>query len=88
MYDAMKDAVEDVSGAISDVREMLQDAAISQRSRDLVEDTNDDWRVEWLREVDKLLKMDAGWGWEEFFNMIARNIDPSSYAAPVRLFIF
>jgi len=43
-----------------------------------------DWRVEWLREVDKLLKMDAGWGWEQFFRMIFYNICEGRAAAPVR----
>lgn len=72
----MKDEVEDVSGAISDVKDMMRHASGDDK----------DWHVDWLREVDKLVKMDAGWGWEHFFRMIEFNIMPESVAAPVRLY--
>jgi hypothetical protein len=32
--------------------------------------------------------MDAGWGWEAFFKMIVRNIDPNTIVAPVRILCF
>jgi len=47
--------------------------------------TSDDpqnWQVDWLREVDKLVKMDAGWGWEHFFKMIEFNIAAETVVAP------
>lgn len=92
----MKDAVQDVAGAISDVRDLLQAQAqgraqiwASQPCGVLLASSDidcADWRIEWLREVNKLLKMDAGWGWEQFFRMISYNIDPATIAAPVRKF--
>lgn len=91
----MKEAVSDVSDAISDVRDLLE-AQSKSRKLHLASDTSsscrggdgekqEDWRVEWLREVDTLLKMDAGWGWAQFFETISYNIDPNTIAAPVRL---
>jgi len=86
----MKDAVEDVCEAISDVRQLLQETwekaypASGAKATAATEDNVGDWRIEWLREVDKLLKMDAGWGWEQFFQMISYNICEGHAAAPVR----
>lgn len=86
----MKDAVEEVCEAISDVRQLLQEnwekthSAPGAQPTAATEDNVGDWRIEWLREVDKLLKMDAGWGWEQFFRMISYNIREGYAAAPVR----
>jgi hypothetical protein len=84
----MKDAVEEVCEAISDVRQLLKEnweksSSASARTTAITEDNVDDWRIEWLREVDKLLKMDAGWGWEQFFRMISYNICEKHAAASV-----
>ena len=83
----MKDAVEEVCEAISDVRQLLEEnwkrtSVKSAQATDTTEDVSG-WRVEWLREVDKLLKMDAGWGWEQFFAMISYNICEERMAGPV-----
>jgi len=84
----VKDAVEEVCEAISDVRQLLQEnwekahPASGAQATAATEDNVGDWRVEWLREVDKLLKMDAGWGWEQFFRMIFYNICEGRAAAP------
>jgi len=75
LYATMKDEVEDVSAAISDVKDMMRHASGDDK----------DWRVDWLREVDNLVKMDAGWGWEHLFRMIEFNIMPESVAAPESL---
>lgn len=82
----MKDAVEEVCEAISDVRQLLKDnwEKATGRTSATTDDNADDWRIDWLREVDKLLMMDAGWGWEQFFRMISYNICTKHAAAPVR----
>lgn len=100
----MKEEVEDVAAAISDVKEMLRDAATLSTIRngtshagdvtalnkrvaqeDQVPKAHVPWQVEWLRQVEKLVKMDAGWGWEHFFQMIEYNIASGTIAAPVRV---
>jgi len=79
----VKDAVEEVCEAISDVRQLLQENwEKAHPASGAATDNLGDWRIEWLREVDKLLKMDAGWGWEQFFRMISYNICEGQHAAP------
>jgi len=78
LYEAMKEEVEDVSHAISDVKQMLRHAAVGNSDAK-------DWEVEWLCQVDQLVKMDAGWGWIEFFDMIAYNLAPRTVSAPSHL---
>ncbi|KAF8320329.1 Clavaminate synthase-like protein [Clavulina sp. PMI_390] len=85
LYSSMKEATEDVEAAIADVRSML--IQVHATSLDSADQTTpqDDWRVEWHRQVNTLLKLDAGWGWEDFFRMISRNIDNETMAASLEL---
>lgn len=91
----MKDAMLDVADAISDVQDLLAKAHSVNSTQSTLPSTPmriaggaEEWKIEWLREVDKLLKMDAGWGWEQFFSMICHNIEPLTMAAPVRYRVF
>lgn len=79
LYAAMKDEVEEVSAAISDVKDMMMRHASGGGGGD---DDDKGWQVDWLREVDKLVKIDAGWGWEHFFQMIEFNITAKTVVAP------
>ncbi|KAF8342831.1 uncharacterized protein EI90DRAFT_3115365 [Cantharellus anzutake] len=82
MYEAMRNEVEDVSWAISDVKLVIRDS----HARDAVgKHTAEGWEVEWLRQVDKLVRMDSGWGWIHFFEMIANSIDVDLVHTPVHL---
>ena len=56
--------VEDVSEAISDVKEMIHD---SHHNGATGESGDQSWIVEWLRQVGSLVRMDSGWGWVHFF---------------------
>ena len=89
LYDSMKEAVEEVMDAISDVRELLETHHGHTRPQD--PDLNSSprpaeppWQAEWHQQVARLLTLDAGWDWAAFFRMIARNIDPDTIVAPVR----
>ena len=77
MYEAMKNEVEDVSEAISDVKVMIQDSHQARGSGD------QSWMVEWLHQVDNLVRLDSGWDWMHFFKMIADNIDDELKNTPV-----
>lgn len=33
------------------------------------------WKEEWVGEVQKLLGMDAGWGWVGFWDCVRRNLE-------------
>jgi hypothetical protein len=33
------------------------------------------WKEEWVGEVQKLLEMDAGWGWRGFWDCVRRNVE-------------
>lgn len=49
MYHAMKDEVKDVELALSDVKDLLQQAK------------PDDWEKEWYEIVQDIVRKDAGW---------------------------
>jgi hypothetical protein len=40
------------------------------------------WEFEWMDEVQKLLEMDAGWGWRGFWECVKDNINVSSAIPP------
>jgi len=80
MYEAMKNEVDDVSEAISDVKEMIYDSHHNGATGGY---GDQNWMVEWLRQVDNLVRMDSGWGWVHFFKMIADNIDEELMNKPV-----
>lgn len=89
LYDSMKEAVEEVMDAISDVRELLETHHSHARPQDpdlksSPTPAEPPWQVEWHQQVARLLTLDAGWDWAAFFRMIARNIDPDTIVAPVR----
>lgn len=33
-----------------------------------------DWEQEWTQEVQKVLELDAGWGWQGFWDCVERNL--------------
>jgi len=35
----------------------------------------DQWKREWIEEVQGLLERDAGWGWRGFWECVKRNLD-------------
>ncbi len=65
MIDAIVEAQGRVEESIADVKEMIQERVGIQG----------DWQREWSNEVQKLLEMDAGWGWKGFWQMIQKNFE-------------
>jgi hypothetical protein len=62
---------ERVENSIQDVKEMI----ISRLGPN-------EWRQEWVGEVQGLLERDAGWGWRGFWDCVGKNLDvrsPSSF---------
>jgi len=57
-----------VENSIQDVKEMI------------ISRLGDQWKREWVEEVQGLLERDAGWGWKGFWECVKRNLD-------VRLFV-
>ena len=53
---------DDVTEALSDVREMLQ------------QNNPSDWQTEFAGLVQDIVRQDAGWAWEGFWHMILHNI--------------
>ena len=53
---------DDVTEALSDVREMLQ------------QNNPSDWQGEFASLVQDIVRQDAGWAWEVFWHMILHNI--------------
>jgi len=37
----------------------------------------DEWKREWIEEVQGLLERDAGWGWRGFWECVGKNLDVS-----------
>jgi hypothetical protein len=52
-----------VENSIQDVKEMI------------ISRLGDNWKREWVEEVQGLLERDAGWGWRGFWECVERNID-------------
>ncbi|KAI3625711.1 hypothetical protein CBS9595_001072 [Malassezia furfur] len=67
MYEAMEHETDDVTEALSDVREMLQ------------QNNPSDWQTEFAGLVQDIVRQDAGWAWEGFWHMILHNITQSIY---------
>lgn len=75
IYDNLVKSQTRVEEAIDDVKIMLRDHA-SQQSRQggALEHGIQNWEVEWVEQVQKLLEMDAGWGLRGFWVMVAYNL--------------
>jgi hypothetical protein len=67
VFDALVAAQERVEESIADI---LPD--IKHRLGD-----DGPWQQEWVEEVQKVLEMDAGWGWKGFWETIRRNVEVS-----------
>jgi len=61
---ALQDAQARVAESIADVKEMIRDRV----------GVDGPWEVEWAEEVQKLLEMDAGWGWKGFWETVLANL--------------
>jgi hypothetical protein len=42
----------------------------------------DEWRKEWIEEVQGLLERDAGWGWRGFWKCVRMNLDVRFLSLP------
>lgn len=40
------------------------------------------WKEEWIGEVQKLLEMDAGWGWVGFWDCVRKNLEVCLFLLP------
>jgi hypothetical protein len=80
IYDNLLKSQGRVEEAIDDVKIMLQDHAAKQSggASGVCDDGVQEWEVEWLEQVQKLLGMDAGWGLRGFWAMVAYNLRVSS----------
>lgn len=61
---ALQDAQARVEESIADVKEMIRDRV----------GVHGPWEIEWVEEVQKLLEMDAGWGWKGFWQTVLANL--------------
>jgi hypothetical protein len=71
IFSALVTSQERVENSIQDVKEMI----ISRLGPN-------EWRQEWVGEVQGLLERDAGWGWNGFWDCVGKNLDvrsPSSF---------
>ena len=56
-----------MEASIADVKDMIRDRV----------GVDGPWEVEWVEEVQKLLEMDAGWGWRGFWETVRANVHVS-----------
>ncbi|KAL7409999.1 hypothetical protein BDY24DRAFT_418319 [Mrakia frigida] len=93
VFQALVDDIEACEESIEDVREMLvvqyERERVGGRSEAKGGEENvrageaglEKWEAEWVREVQELVKMDSGWGWEEFWGCVEwgveNSLDPS-----------
>lgn len=77
VYRKLIQNLERVENSLYDVKEMIQ-----QR-------LGDEWELEWVEEVQKVLEMDAGWALQSFAEMIRYNIQvPASSLRPPQEYVF
>ena len=59
--------------SLADVKEMVIHR-LGAGEQDASKDEMQEWEVEWTEEVQKVLEMDAGWGWKGFWECVELNI--------------
>lgn len=64
MYESMKEGMEEVKKALSDVEEMLRDGGGGGEA-------GEPWQREFWRLVQLVSRSDAGWDWRQFWKMVA-----------------
>lgn len=87
------DDIEACEESIEDVREMLvvqyERERVGGRSEAKGGEGNvraeaglgfEKWEAEWVREVQELVKMDSGWGWEELWGCVEWGVEVSWYS--------
>jgi hypothetical protein len=67
MYASMCEEVTHVEQALSDVKEMIQEQY--RQSDDEL-----DWQTEWTEAVQKVLRTNSGWDWQDFWEMVEHNL--------------
>jgi hypothetical protein len=80
VYDALADAQDKVEQSLSDVKEMIIERLGSiTADADAAADATSipAWEEEWTEEVQKVLEMDAGWAWKQFWECVERNLKVS-----------
>nr|ODN86252.1 hypothetical protein L203_04370 [Cryptococcus depauperatus CBS 7841] len=79
IYQNLLERQAEIEESISDVREMIIERLGVQGQ----------WEEEWIEEVQKLLKMDAGWDWRDFWSTILSNMErppaPAQLVAPPKM---
>lgn len=66
VFTALEASQQQVEDSLADVKGMIQ-----QR---LGAHPDSGWEEEWVEEVQKVLEMDAGWGWKGFWETVRMNL--------------
>ena len=79
MFDALLEAQEKVEESLADVREMVVERLGASRQGEPGDQGEARgevpvWEQEWTQEVQKVLELDAGWGWQGFWDCVERNL--------------